>query len=86
MSGVPCIAGDTGGTSELLEPRHLVSPGDPEALAQTILRVLSDPENMAAAVERNIRVGRDYTGEVLDPWRRRLYQELRERTELYLSR
>jgi len=84
--GCPCIASDVNGHPELLDPPHLVPPGDPEALAETILRVLRNPKGMAEAVERNIRVARGYTEDVLDPRRHRFYQELRERTERWLAR
>jgi glycosyltransferase involved in cell wall biosynthesis len=84
--GCPCIASDVNGHPELLEPRHLVPPGDPDALARAILRVLRDPKGMTAAVERNIRIAQNYTGEILDARRRQFYQELRERTESWRAR
>lgn len=84
--GCPCVASDVNGHPELLDPPHLMPPGDPEALAETILRVLRDPKGMAEAVERNIRVAKTYTDEVLGPRRRRFYQELRRRTEAELCR
>jgi glycosyltransferase involved in cell wall biosynthesis len=83
--GCPCLASDVGGTSELLESRYLVPPGDADVLAGAILRVLNDPEGMAAAVERNPRVAQNYTGEVLEEKRRRFYQALRERTERWMA-
>ena len=83
--GCPCIASNVGGIPELVEPERLVPPGDPEALAQAILRLLNDPPSMKAAVERNTRLAREYTSEVLDPQRRLFYQALRERTEGWLA-
>lgn len=84
--GCPCIASDVGGTSELLEPDHLVPPGNPEALAETVVRVLADPAGMAEAVRRSTQVAHEYTSEELDHRRRMFYQQLRERTESWRAR
>jgi len=83
--GCPCIASNVGGTGELLGKEHLVAPHDVEGLAQKILQILNDPKGMAAAVERNIRVARNYCSDVLEPRRMAFYQALRDRTEKYLS-
>jgi len=83
--GCPCIASDVGGTSELLGQNQLVPAGDVKALAEAILRVLSDPKSMAKIVERNVRIARNYCSDVLEPRRQQFYAELRRRTEKYLS-
>jgi glycosyltransferase involved in cell wall biosynthesis len=84
--GCPCIASDVGGTPELLEQSHLVPPGDANVLAETILRVLADPDSMARTVERNVRIARNYCADKVQPRRQAFYAALRERTEEYLSK
>jgi glycosyltransferase involved in cell wall biosynthesis len=84
--GCPCIASSVGGTPELLEQSYLVPPGDVNSLAETILRVLADPESMDKAVERNLRIARDYCADKLQPRRQAFYAALRERTERYLAK
>jgi len=84
--GCPCIASNVGGTPELLEQSYLVPPGDVNSLAETILRVLADPESMDKAVERNLRIARDYCADKLQPRRQAFYAALRERTERYLAK
>jgi glycosyltransferase involved in cell wall biosynthesis len=83
--GCPCIASNVGGTPELLEQSHLVPPGDANVLAETILRVLADPQSMTETVKRNIRIARNYCSDILQPRRQAFYTALRERTEKYLS-
>jgi glycosyltransferase involved in cell wall biosynthesis len=58
-AGRPVVATRVGGTPDLLaDGRHglLVPPGDPEALAQALLRVLAEPGEAAARA----RAGREY--------------------------
>lgn len=83
--GCPCISGSVGGAQELLEQSYLVPPGQVNALSETILRVLSDPQSMAEAVELNVHIARNYCKDTLQPRRRVFYQKLRERTEKYLT-
>ena len=83
--GCPCIASDVGGTAELLEPKYLVPAGDVKALAEAIVRVLSDPNLLREAVERNICTARNYCADKLETRRLAFYSALRQRTEQYLS-
>lgn len=83
--GCPCIASNVGGIPELLEKSFLVPPGDAKALSEKILSVLNDHKSMATAVERNVRIARNYCTDILQPRREAFYQALRERTERYLS-
>lgn len=83
--GCPCIASDVAGTGELLEPSYLVPAGDVDALVGAIVRVLAEPELLAKAIKRNIRIARNYCEDILQPRRQAFYQALRERTEKHLS-
>lgn len=56
------IAGDIESLREWITPGEnglLVDPGDPKALAQAILRAISQPELRAAAREKNIQLVKD---------------------------
>ena len=83
--GCPCIASRVAGTPELLEDNYLVPRRNVTVLADTILRVLDNPEAMAKAVERNVGVARNYCKNVLQPRRQSFYLALRDRTEKYLA-
>ena len=56
--GVPVVATDVGSVTELLDPVSLdsvVEPANPQAIAQSILRLLKTPENDIAERVRNAR-------------------------------
>ncbi|WP_405580111.1 glycosyltransferase family 4 protein [Streptomyces sp. NBC_01092] len=53
---VPLIATDVGGMSELVgDAAELVPYGDPDALAQAVVRLLGDPERQDVLRERGVR-------------------------------
>jgi glycosyltransferase involved in cell wall biosynthesis len=62
-AGAPIVSSAIGGTDELIDDGRsglLVAPGDPEALAQALRRVLGDPElreSLAAAARERVQAG-----------------------------
>lgn len=70
-AGMPQVATRGDSLAELIEAEGLgltVPPGDPEALAAAIGRLLDEPDTAAAAAEAAHRVARDFTWErVLQP-------------------
>jgi len=69
MCGVPVVATDTGGVAEMIvdgENGLLVSPGQPAALADAILNVLTDEALAARFVEAGRRTScRDFSTDVM---------------------
>lgn len=73
-SGVPVVAGDAGGPLEILGPEaiapsvsplgSLVPPGDPEALAGAVLRLLPDGPSSAAGRAGRPALRRGYPGDI----------------------
>jgi len=81
-SGLPVVATQSGGISQILEDRRLgelVPPQDPRMLARAVIRTLSrleefDPATLRAAAER-------FSGESVAPRIVRLYEQVMARTE-----
>lgn len=82
---LPCIGTDIGGIPELLDAADLVAPNDPEALATGIARVMSDGALRARQSARNLAVAHSYGEQVLQARRTGFLQELRKRTESWVS-
>jgi glycosyltransferase involved in cell wall biosynthesis len=76
--GCPCIGSDVGGIPELLASQDLVPPSDPEALAQKIMEVTSDPARMNGMSERNLARAKQFDPEVLRETRLAFYRYLRD--------
>lgn len=58
--GLPAVASDVGGTSELLPAHALVRADDVDGLAEAMARFLSDPALRAREAARNLEVARGY--------------------------
>ena len=71
--GLPCIATDVGAIPDLLDERELVPAGDPRALADKIVEVLSDLNRLAALSARNREAAWEYRASARDAKLRRSY-------------
>jgi glycosyltransferase involved in cell wall biosynthesis len=76
--GCPCIGSNIGGIPELLAADDLVPANDPQALAQTIMEVTSNPDRMKAMSERNFARAKQFDPETLRVARRAFYQYVRD--------
>jgi glycosyltransferase involved in cell wall biosynthesis len=76
--GCPCIGSSVGGIPELLATEDLVPPNDPEALAQKIMEVTSDPARMKTMSERNLARAKQFDPEVLREARLAFYRYVRD--------
>lgn len=64
--GLPVIASDVGGVSELIEPQWIVPPNNPQALAKKISALLSDPTAMIGQARINFEKAQEYGASVLN--------------------
>ncbi len=76
--GCPCIGSNVGGIPELLAPEDLVSPNNPEALAQKIMEVAANPWRMKEMSERNLARAKQFDPEVLRDARLAFYRYVRD--------
>jgi glycosyltransferase involved in cell wall biosynthesis len=77
--GVPTAATAAGGIPDIYgDPRapELSPPGDPDALARNILRVLLDPEEARRRVERGRERVKGFTVQAMTGAYERLYEEI----------
>ncbi|WP_313292774.1 glycosyltransferase [Rhizobium rhizoryzae] len=79
--GTPCISTWAGGIPELLEPEWLTEPGDSDALASIIAKVIAEPKTLSAMSARNLIHARDYEATVLAARRTRFYRAVRATAE-----
>ncbi|MGW0436814.1 glycosyltransferase family 4 protein [Micromonospora sp. NPDC003197] len=79
--GLPAIGSPVGGIPELLPAEHLVAPGEPVRLAETIRRLITDPERMAAASARNLVRARAFSAEALTQRRADYYRLVADATQ-----
>jgi glycogen(starch) synthase len=78
-AGLPIVASETGGIPDVIEDGVnglLVPPGDPEALARVIDRILSDGDLARRLSEGAHERGKDYDWEVIAEHVLRVYQSL----------
>jgi glycosyltransferase involved in cell wall biosynthesis len=76
--GLPCVASDVGGMSELLDDDVLVAPGDALALARTLRGLLTDAARYERHAARNIARAADFRLTVLERRRSAFYRRLVE--------
>jgi glycosyltransferase involved in cell wall biosynthesis len=84
--GLPCIGTNVGGIPELLDPEDLVEPGNADALAEKIEKIVGDPERQRLMSARNLAEARNYVDEVLREKRITFYQYTRDITSEWLRR
>jgi glycosyltransferase involved in cell wall biosynthesis len=83
--GLPCIGSTAGGIPELLPQDALVTPGDPEALAERIVEFVRDPARMQQMAARNLECVKGYRASVLQRRRIEFYRHVRDATEQWLA-
>lgn len=81
--GLPCIGTNIGGIPELLPPDYIVPPGEPEALADKMLAVLSNPNKMAEMGHRNQELAQAYRDEILQQRRINFLHQVETITAAY---
>ncbi|SFS07389.1 Glycosyltransferase involved in cell wall bisynthesis [Granulicella pectinivorans] len=64
---LPCVATSVGAVPELLEEKHIATPGDTARLASRILTLVQDPAALNVASKRNLEVAGGYALPVLRP-------------------
>jgi glycosyltransferase involved in cell wall biosynthesis len=80
--GCPCIGSAVGGIPELLEPSNLVPVGNPEGVAESILRFACDAERLISMSSRNWRKAREFNPEALRQKRLAFLEAVKERSRL----
>jgi len=76
--GLPCIASNVGGITELLEPEYLVPPGDAAALANKIIEVFNDTGRLERASKHNLEESKTYHITVVNQQRVEFYKKVAE--------
>ncbi|TWH09309.1 glycosyltransferase involved in cell wall biosynthesis [Pseudoxanthomonas taiwanensis J19] len=84
--GLPAIASDVGGTSELLEPHALVSPDNPVQLADRLEQFMLDPELRQLEASKNLQIARRYHIDLVNQSRVAFFRAVREATEQRLQK
>ncbi len=83
---LPCIGSMVGGIPELIPSQDMVPSGDACALAQKIKDVLSEPGRLATMSERNLRLARQYSADLMQGKRTVFLRELRQMTAHWIKR
>jgi lipopolysaccharide/colanic/teichoic acid biosynthesis glycosyltransferase/glycosyltransferase involved in cell wall biosynthesis len=83
--GLPCIGSWAGGIPELLPEEDLVQPGNVDALASLIEKVVADPERQLQMSARNLEHSREYADDILRARRVEFYRHVKDATEHHLS-
>jgi glycosyltransferase involved in cell wall biosynthesis len=79
--GVPCLATDVGGISELLGPNERFNVDKIDQLPEKIELLLKDQGRLTALVRGNIERARSYHAQMLQERRVECYEELMRRTD-----
>lgn len=74
--GLPCVATNVGGASELVPPEELVPRGDVQSLADMMIKQLSSAESLALQSKRNLDIARQYHRDTVSKVRECFYKTL----------
>ncbi len=74
--GLPCISSPVDGVPELVKSEYLVEQSDDKALAEKIISLISDKEQMSRMSKENIEVAKEYLHEKLSVRRTAFYKKL----------
>jgi glycosyltransferase involved in cell wall biosynthesis len=76
--GLPVIASRVGGIPDLVDDDMLITPGDPELLADRVTALASDPDQLNDMARRCRENATRFTDERLSPLRHSFYTAVRE--------
>lgn len=74
--GLPCISTRVNGIPELLDDHWLTNPGEVKLLAEKILELIENTDQMLEESRHNIEVARNYTEPILQNRRKSFYSKL----------
>lgn len=78
-TGLPCIATNVGGTSELINEKYLIEPKNVHEIVKKIKLITSSPENLVIESERNYTLARNsYSKQVVREKRKSFYRKLKD--------
>ncbi len=77
--GCPVLASTVAGIPELLDSRYLHKPGDHKLLAQQILDVLPQKEELKNMANQNFVKAKEYTNEILSDRRSRFWRDVAQK-------
>jgi glycosyltransferase involved in cell wall biosynthesis len=80
--GLPCIATNVGGISELLDKEDMVPPKNAKVLAEKIMAVVNDRKRMETMARRNLKIAQKYCMHELNKRRIEFYNKLIEESDL----
>lgn len=75
--GLPCISSNVSGNPELLEKNYLLEYSDVDALADAIIRLVSNPKEYESVSARNFEKSWKYEAKKLDRDRNEFYNKLK---------
>lgn len=83
--GLPCLGSTVGGIPELLLPEEMVTPDNPQALANKIIEVIRDSDRMSRMSARNLERAKLYNESDLQKRRIQFYAFVKENTQKWLD-
>jgi len=83
--GLPCIGSNIGGIPELLPEQYLVEPGNAEKLAEKIMSVIVNTDELKKMASRNLQKAKEYRLSELNKRRIEFYKKVAEATKDYLT-
>ena len=75
--GMPVLSTPVGGIPEVLESKYLFDPKDAGAYADTVCRLLDNPDELTAMSEKNFKKSLEFRNELLQTKRNEFYSKLK---------